>query len=202
MPKIVDHEQRRAEIAEIAAEIIAEGGLEAATLREIARRSGFSKGIIEHYFDGKSELIDAALAWANQRYFERVERATAGLVGLDALRARLKATLPSSVSLRNEWKIRLIFWSIAAIDPGLQRQQAARTRDAIARFAADLRDARSRGELGPASLAGSVQSAARQVLFAATGLSCAILHNPRAYNKNAIEAEIEQILATSTAQIG
>jgi AcrR family transcriptional regulator len=202
MPKIVNHEQRRAEIAEIAAEIIAAGGLEAATMREIARRSGFSKGIIEHYFDGKSELIDAALAWANQRYFERVERATAGLVGLDALRARLKATVPSTVSLRNEWKIRLIFWSIAAIDPALQRQQALRTRDAIAHFAADLRDAQSRGELDSASLAGSVESAARQVLFAATGLSCAILHNPRAYNKNVIEAEIERIVTTSTAQVG
>ncbi|MBW1886421.1 MAG: hypothetical protein JRJ58_23040, partial [Deltaproteobacteria bacterium] len=69
-------------------------------------------------------------------------------------------------------------------------------------FAADLRDAQSRGELDAGSLAGSVESAARQVLFAATGLSCAILHNPRAYNKNVIEAEIERIVATSTAQVG
>lgn len=202
MPKIVDHEQRRAEIAEIAADVIAVGGLEAATLREIARRSGFSKGIIEHYFDGKRELIDAALAWANEQYFERVARATQGLAGLDALRARLKATVPSTLSLRNEWKIRLIFWSIAAIDPDLQKQQAGRTRDAIAHFAADLRDAHSRGEIGSTSFAGSAESAARQVLFAATGLSCAILHNPRAYNRNVIEAEIERIVVTSTAQVG
>jgi AcrR family transcriptional regulator len=198
MPKIVDHEQRRAEIAEVAAELIAGGGLEAATMREIARRSGFSKGIIEHYFDGKSELIDAALAWANQRYFERVARATTGLAGLEALRARLKATVPTTVALRNEWKIRLIFWSIAAINPELQRQQAARTRDAIEHFASDLRDAHELGEFDAAS---SPESAARQVLFAATGLSCAILHNPRAYSLNVVETEIERIVATSTAPI-
>ncbi len=199
MPKIVDHQRRRAEIAEIAAELIAEGGLEAATIREIARRSGFSKGIIEHYFDGKSELIDAALGWANERYSERVDRATVGLTGLDSLRARLKATVPGTVALRDEWKVRLIFWSIAAIDPVLQKQQAARTRDAVAHFAADLRDARSRGEIDPHA---SVESSARQVLFAATGLSCAILHDPRSYNKNAVEEEIERIVATSTARIG
>ncbi len=196
MPKIVDYEQRRAEIAEIAAELIAEGGLEAATMREIARRSGFSKGIIEHYFDDKSELIDAALGWANQQYFERVDRATAGFVGLNALRARLKATVPTTNAVRSEWKIRLIFWSLAAIDPVLQKQQAARTRVAVAHFAADLMDAQARGEIGPLA---SVDSAARQVLFTATGLSCAILHNPRAYNKNVVEQEIERIVASSTA---
>lgn len=199
MPKIVDHEQRRAEIAEVAAELIAEGGVEAATLREIARRSGFSKGIIEHYFERKSELIDAALGWANERYFERAACATAGLNGLDALRARLRATVPSTAALRNEWKIRLIFWSIAAIDPVLQKQQAVRTRDAIAHFTADLRDAQSCGEID--SLV-SAEAAGRQVLFAATGLSCAILHNPRVYNKNVVEVEIERIVATSIAQIG
>ena len=89
MPKIVDHEKRRAEIAETAANLIARGGLESATVREIANASGYSKGIVEHYFDGKSELISAALAWANEQYFERADVATKGKRGLAALRARL-----------------------------------------------------------------------------------------------------------------
>ena len=199
MPKIVDHEARRAEIASTAAHLIAEGGLEAATMREIASRSGYSKGIVEHYFDNKSELIGAALAWANERYFERAAEATAGKGGLAALRARLGSTIPSTPTLRDEWKVRLVFWSMAAIDPKLKRQQAARTKDAIAHFAADLREVKKNGRSVSTA---SVEPAARQVLFASTGLSCAILHNPRTYNKIVVNAEIERIVAAAAAQVG
>jgi len=191
MPRIVDHEQRRAEITEAAALLIAEGGLEAATIREIARRSGHSKGIVEHYFDGKQELIEAALGWANQRYIERAERATRGIRGLAALRARLCATIPATSALKAEWRVRLLFWSQAAIDPELRRQQAARTRDAIESFAADLEDARDLGEISPSA---PLDRLARHVLFSAAGLSCAILHNPRAYPKSLVAEEIDVIV--------
>lgn len=199
MPKIVDHAQRRDAIAQVAAQLIAEGGLEAATVREIARVSGFSKGIVEHYFDDKGELINAALERANQAYFVRVAQMTQGLSGLAALRARLAATVPSNAILRSEWKIRLIFWSVAAVDPVLQKQQAKRSREAIAHFAADLQDARLKGEVASS---GELELVARQVLFAATGLSCAILHNPRAYTKAVVDAEIERIVAMSTVVVG
>ena len=199
MPKIVDHEARRAEISSTAAHLIAERGLEAATMREIAVRSGYSKGIVEHYFEDKGEQIGAALAWANDRYFERAAESTAGKTGLEALRARLAATIPSSAGLRDEWKVRLIFWSIAAIDPVLQKQQSARTKDAIAHFTSDLEEVNSDGN---GTTRASVELAARHVLFAATGLSCAMLHNPRAYNKNVVNAEIEHIVAAAAAQVG
>ena len=51
MPKIVDHEARRREISAAAAALIAKGGLEAVTFREIAQASGYSKGVVEHYFE-------------------------------------------------------------------------------------------------------------------------------------------------------
>jgi len=198
MPRVVDHEQRRAEIAEVAARLIAEGGLEAATIREIARRSGHSKGIVEHYFDGKEELIDAALAWANERYLERAAAATTGIRGLAALRARLGATIPATAALKAEWRIRLLFWSLAAIDPQLRRQQAARTRDAVESFRADLADAQELGEI-PATA--PVERLARHVLFSAAGLSCAILHSPSAYPKSLVAEEIETIVDSAAGAI-
>ena len=79
MPKIVDQQARRAELSSIAAGLIAVGGLEAATIREIARASGFSKGVVEHYFDDKQELISAALAHTNFCFEERVRELTEGL---------------------------------------------------------------------------------------------------------------------------
>jgi AcrR family transcriptional regulator len=198
MPRIVDHEQRRAEIAEVTARLIAEGGLEAATIREIARRSGHSKGIVEHYFDDKEELIDAALAWANERYLERAAEATRGIRGLAALRARLRATIPASAALKAEWRIRLLVWSLAAIDPARRRQQATRTRDAVESFRADLADAQELGEI-PSNA--PVERLARHVLFSAAGLSCAILHNPRAYPKNLVAEEIETIVDSAACVI-
>lgn len=67
MPKIVDHEARCRDICAAAARVIAQGGLEAATIRDIAAASGYSKGVVGHYFDGKAELISGALDWSNRR---------------------------------------------------------------------------------------------------------------------------------------
>jgi len=79
MPKIVDPIARRNEISAIAAKLIAQGGLEAATIREIAHSSGYSKGVIEHYFENKEEIISGALAWANACFQQRVAKLTDGL---------------------------------------------------------------------------------------------------------------------------
>ena len=57
MPKIVDHEARRSAISTAAAGLIAARGMEAATIREIARVSGYSKGVVEHYFVDKEEAV-------------------------------------------------------------------------------------------------------------------------------------------------
>ena len=46
MPITVDHEQRRREVAEVAAELIAHRGLERVTVREIAAATGFSTTVV------------------------------------------------------------------------------------------------------------------------------------------------------------
>src|SRR6202167_3726037 len=49
---------RRAQIIECAIEAIAELGYATASLAEIARRAGVSKGVISYHFAGKAELIE------------------------------------------------------------------------------------------------------------------------------------------------
>jgi AcrR family transcriptional regulator len=49
---------RRAQIIECAIDAIAELGYENASLAEIAKRAGVSKGVISYHFAGKKELID------------------------------------------------------------------------------------------------------------------------------------------------
>jgi AcrR family transcriptional regulator len=191
VPKIVDHSLRRAELSAVAAQVIAARGLEAATIREIAQASGYSKGVVEHYFDDKEQLIGAALDSANQRYQMRVAQATQGLQGLDALRQRILATLPMTQSERDEWKVRLVFWSLAAIQPQLRQRQRRRFSRAIASFEQDIQSAVQAGEL---SGGGDTEVQARRIVNMTTGISAAALHNMGLYNRALLTREADYLI--------
>lgn len=191
MPKLVDHQTRRSELGRVAAKLIATGGMEAATIREVALASGYSKGVVEHYFIDKDELINAALEWTNLGYEHRVQQATSELTGLAALRQRIAATLPMGKKIREEWKVRLIFWSIAAIQVDLRKQQKLRFEKAVAVFQSDIDAAVKSGDL-PATTSSNDQ--ARRLVNAITGLSIAALHAPTLYNKTMLTDEIDDLL--------
>jgi AcrR family transcriptional regulator len=53
-------ERRRDDLIAAALELVAEGGLRAATVREIAARAGVTPGLIRHYFATKDDLTRAA----------------------------------------------------------------------------------------------------------------------------------------------
>jgi AcrR family transcriptional regulator len=191
MPKIVDHAARRAELSGIAAGLIAGGGLEAATIRKIARASGYSKGVVEHYFEDKQELISAALAHTNLCFERRVTELTLGLQGLSALRRRIEATLPMRRELRDEWRVRLVFWSMAAIDPALRRQQAQRFRKAVRFYEQDIVAAIEAGELAEQD---DSTDRARHLVNMTTGISIAALHNETLYTRSYLSIEIDYLI--------
>lgn len=60
MPKIIDHDAYRREIAEKAAGVFARHGYSALGMRQIAKETGISKSALYHYFPGKEELFEAA----------------------------------------------------------------------------------------------------------------------------------------------
>jgi AcrR family transcriptional regulator len=57
VPKIVDVEQRRADLTDAAARLIARSGIESATMREVAAEAGLTTGALTHYFTDKHELL-------------------------------------------------------------------------------------------------------------------------------------------------
>jgi AcrR family transcriptional regulator len=191
MPKIVDHPARRDEISAIAASLIAEGGMERTTIREIASRSGFSKGVIEHYFEGKEELISAALDSINQGYEQRVHNSAVGLSGLSALRQRILATLPVNRTIRNEWKVRLAFWSIAAIESKLCARQTERFEKAVAVYANDIALAIERGEI-PAG--NNAEPLAHRLFTSTIGISTAALYKPPQAGQVYLQGELEYLM--------
>src|SRR5579872_5455458 len=74
MPKIVDHEQRRDQIALVACRVVAEHGFDQATIVRIAREAGYTTGMVAHYFDTKQDIIIAALRLILRRIEERLTR--------------------------------------------------------------------------------------------------------------------------------
>lgn len=62
-----DRDERWAQVIAVAAELFAQNGYEATSLREIAERVGMLKGSLYHYISGKSDLLVHVLREAHAR---------------------------------------------------------------------------------------------------------------------------------------
>lgn len=66
MPKIVDHAQRRLDLADAALALVASEGVSAVTTRAVAKKSGWTIGVINHYFKSRHDLLLATLRRASE----------------------------------------------------------------------------------------------------------------------------------------
>lgn len=145
MPKIVEHDARRAAIARAAWRTIARHGVEASTVRAIARDAGCSTGVLQHYFPDKDALLVHALRLATAQTGGRMAAGARRGRGLAALRAVVREALPLDADSRLEWRIWLAFWGRAVHDPALaaeQRRRYAEWRGLVRRLLADARERR------------------------------------------------------------
>jgi AcrR family transcriptional regulator len=83
MPKVVDHEKRRRDIAEAMWRVIARDGLDAASSRTVAAEAGWSLGAVRHYFGTQHELLlfatTAMIDGVTARVSRTLERRPPGL---------------------------------------------------------------------------------------------------------------------------
>jgi TetR/AcrR family transcriptional regulator, transcriptional repressor of bet genes len=122
MPKIVDHEQRRDEIALVACRVLAGYGFDQATIVRIAREAGYTTGMVAHYFDTKQDIIVAALRLILRRIEERL---TAGAGGeRPDLLALLTEALPVDEKRYVECAVWMAFWGQVPADRRLKRINA------------------------------------------------------------------------------
>ena len=122
MPKIVDHDQRRDQIALVACRVVAQNGFDQATIVRIAREAGYTTGMVAHYFDTKQDIIIAALRLILRRIEERLTKPT-GDAQADLLTV-LSEALPIDEQRYIECAFWTAFWGQVSADKRLKRINA------------------------------------------------------------------------------
>ena len=121
MPKVVDIEARRRELAEALWRVIQREGLERASVRNVASEAGLSMGALRHYFGAQDELLAFAMRLAIERARGRME--TLDLSSGDpreAVEMVLREVLPLDAGRRFEAEVWLALTGKALVDPSLR----------------------------------------------------------------------------------
>jgi AcrR family transcriptional regulator len=112
MPKEVDHDERREELLEAVWRVIARDGMEGTTIRGIAKETGWSTGVLSHYFADKDDIIGSALRLAYERIATRWDEKLEGLSGVRALYELVLDNLPLDEERELETKLLMNYWSL------------------------------------------------------------------------------------------
>jgi TetR/AcrR family transcriptional repressor of bet genes len=118
MPKIVNHDERRDQIALVACRVVAENGFDQATIVRIAREAGYTTGMVAHYFDTKQDIIIAALRLILRRIEERLTKPSTDLLAV------LSEALPIDEHRFIECAFWTAFWGQVSADKKLKRINA------------------------------------------------------------------------------
>jgi AcrR family transcriptional regulator len=147
VPKLVDHEVRRAELLAATWQVVRSRGVEGTTTRAIADAAGCSLSVLAHFLGGKDDILVAAQTAVYDRIVARAFRLGGDLFGLAALRAALEAVLPLDAERAADAHVNVAFAGAALSHPRLAESRRAshlRIRDHLR---VCMREAREAGEL-------------------------------------------------------
>jgi TetR/AcrR family transcriptional regulator, transcriptional repressor of bet genes len=178
VPKVVDHEERRAELGAAVWRLASREGLEAVTVRRVAEEAGWSTGAVVHYFSDKEELLLFAFSTVadrvRMRLAEAAERTTAPL---ELARAWLVAGLPIDHEQQAEVRVWFAFLGLALTRPAFARAQRLTYRAWRGRVAELLQEAQARGDVRADV---DLSAAAAALVALVDGLAVQATFEPRA----------------------
>lgn len=147
MPKIVDHDERREEILRAAIRVIDSVGLDNTTTRAIALESGYSNGVLSHYFQDKDDILQSILVKTHREFMGRVEESMRGKDEFGRLWAMLMQNLPLDRERRVETLMEMTFWPRAVSNPASREFQRDAANDLLKRIRTLIADVRAAGRL-------------------------------------------------------
>lgn len=194
MPAVIDHAARRTALAETAADLVATGGAEAATLRAVAAAAGFSTKAVTHYFPDKRALMLLTYRHAALNSQARTD-ASQPETGGD-IAALLHALLPCDPAVERDWRVWFSFWGLAMADPEFAAEQRERMREFVARITEVLAADPDYADLD----AGQRPALASALLAALIGLVTQVIFDPDSWPPAAQRQAIDAALARISEQ--
>ncbi|MER5354601.1 TetR/AcrR family transcriptional regulator [Kitasatospora sp. NPDC002551] len=187
MPKLVDHEERRAHIIDALLRAAASDGLHAVTMRSVAIGAGVSVRLVQYYFDTKEQLLLAAMERLAVRMGERVRRRVGERVGAagsstaprprDVVEAVLLEAVPTDEESRTFHLVYTEYAVLSVTDPALAGQRFLAAPDEMEAFlVAQLTAAREAGDTDPRM---DARQEAVVLLAASAGLGLSVLLGQR-----------------------
>jgi AcrR family transcriptional regulator len=190
MPKRVDHEERRRQIADALLRIAATRGLHAAGMREVAAEAGVSLRLVQYYFGTKEKLLLASMQYLAARYAERAlararinkglnrTGASDGPAGpRDLIAAILTEALPADDERRTFTVIYTAYLALSLTDPALAIAPLVKNSGAVINVVADqLRAAQAASDM-PAHLDPDLEALSLVTMSAGLGTSVIVGHS-------------------------
>jgi TetR/AcrR family transcriptional repressor of bet genes len=174
VPKVVDHAQRRDEIAQAACQVVAAYGFEQATVARIARAAGYTTGMLAHYYESKQEIILAALRLMLLRIEQRLTRERQS--GEANLLEVLSEALAIDAQRFAECAFWMAFWGQVSADKKLKRLNIWVHREYLRLFARCLAEHWPEWTEWPPTLRDQVL---RSVMTFMNGLTAGAVTSPR-----------------------
>jgi AcrR family transcriptional regulator len=126
VPKRVDHEERRRQIADALLRVAAGRGLHATGMREVAAEAGVSLRLVQYYFGTKEELMLFAAQQLAARFSERgmarisrLKEASGSVRPRDVIAAILAEALPADDEMRTFYVVYTAYLALSLTDPAL-----------------------------------------------------------------------------------
>ena len=202
MPKIVNHEIRRDDIGRAAFRVIRKKGVARATIRDIARESGFSIGAVVHYITSKDHIFLQAAEYSTLVIRTRMERAAHEHKGLEALRHVLYEGLPINDDMLGHWKIWFGFWQLSDSSELIRAATHDRYDESYRRYGRLMRAAQKTGEVRPDI---SIADATAWLICQMDGIGVHVLisgRRPSAQKlRKQIDAWIDRVLSSGPRQL-
>jgi AcrR family transcriptional regulator len=178
VPKRVDHEERRRQIADALLRTAATRGLHATGMREVAAEAGVSVRLVQYYFGTKEELLLYAMQQLAARFSERamarigkIKETGAPVSPRDVIAAILTEGLPADDERRTFTVLYTAYFALSLTDPALAIGPLSRNSTVVIDVvAAQLRTAQAAGD-APACLDPDLEAFGLLAMSAGLGTS-------------------------------